>query len=164
MARPLARSVIGSKAGVQRLSPAGTCSLSAVIARGWLFWLTTLARLMAGGMYLAGGLVPFLHWAYLPMPSPDAGQFMAALVDSDMLKVSKSLEVIFGVALLANLWVPLSLAVLAPVLFFIAWVDWYIDPFPGGIIAVAVLAVSHLFLMWVHRRAYLPMLVRKVKP
>lgn len=127
----------------------------------WLTVLATLARLVAGGMYVAGGLVPFIHWADLPMPSPLAGQFMAALVDSDMLKVSKSLEVIFGATLLLNLWVPLSLAVLAPVYFFIGWVDFYIDPFPEGMVAVSVLGISHLFLMYLYRNCYRPMFVRR---
>lgn len=132
--------------------------------RRWRKSLVALARCLLGGMYLAGGLVPFLHWADLPMPSPEAGQFLVTLVDSDMLKVSKTLEVVFGITLLLNLWVPLSLAMLAPVLFFIGWVDLYIDPFPEGVAAVSLMLICHLGLMAVHWRCYRPMFVRRPAP
>jgi hypothetical protein len=114
-------------------------------------------------MYIAGGLVPFTHWAYLPMPNPAGGQFMQALVDSDLLKLSKSFEVIFGAALILDLWAPLAIAVLGPELLFIAWVDWYLDPFPGGIIAVSILMVCHLGLAYVYRDLYRPMFTRRPK-
>ena len=126
--------------------------------------LMLLCRLVAGGIYIAGGLIPFTHWADLPIPSPWAGYFLDALVDSDILKVSKAMEIIFGLGLVLNLWVPLSLAMLAPVLFFIAWVDLYMDPFPLGVLAVCVLVICHLFLMYMYRDCYRPMLERKVKP
>lgn len=129
--------------------------------RRWRAGLVALARYVLGGMYLAGGLVPFLHWADLPIPSPEAGQFLATLVESDMLKVSKTLEVVFGITLLLDLWVPLSLAVLAPVLFFIGWVDLYMDPFPEGVAAVVLMLICHLGLMAVHWRCYQPMFVRR---
>lgn len=132
--------------------------------RRWYLRLVAPARVVAGGMYIAGGLIPFTHWGTLPMPNVEVGQFLDVLVESDMLKVSKSIEVIFGALLMLNLWVPLSVAILAPVLFFIAWVDWYMDPYPSGVIAVSVLVFCHLLLTYVHRDAFLPMLARKAVP
>jgi putative oxidoreductase len=120
------------------------------------------ARLILGGMYTAGGLVPFIHWADLPMPNPAGGQFMQALVDSDLLKVSKTLEVLFGFALVADLWAPLAIAVLGPELLFIAWVDWYLDPFPAGVVAVNVLFVCHLFLAYAYWDVYRPMFIKRL--
>jgi hypothetical protein len=122
-----------------------------------LLTLVTLARCMAGGIYVAGGLVPFVHWTDLPVPSPWAGYFLDALVDSNILKVSKMMEVVFGAALVLNLWVPLSLAMLSPVLFFILWVDLYMDPFPAGVVAVSLLAACHMYVMIALRANYQPL-------
>jgi uncharacterized membrane protein YphA (DoxX/SURF4 family) len=126
-------------------------------------YCVTFARIILGCMYVAGGLVPFTHWAYLPMPNPAGGEFMAALVDSDILRVSKTLEVIFGLALVVDLWAPLAIAVLGPELLFIAWVDWYLDPFLGGVIAVSILVICHLFLAYAYWDVYRRMFVRRLK-
>lgn len=124
----------------------------------------TVARVILGAGYVAGGLVPFTHWADLPIPSPEGGQFVVALVDSNILVVSKLMEVIFGIALLLNRWVPLSLAMLAPVLFFIAWLDWYVDPFPEGVAAVAVLVTCHIYLVFRYWQYFRPLMVRRAVP
>lgn len=120
-----------------------------------------MARCLLGAVYLAGGLVPFTHFADLNIPNPEAGQFMQALVVSDMLKVSKSIEVVAGLALLANQWVPLALSATWPVLVFIAWVDWYLDPFPAGIAAVAMLVGCQVLLTWAHWGAFRALFLRK---
>src|SRR6201987_4521492 len=75
-----------------------------------------VARYLAGVIFLVFGLNGFLHFIPLPPPEGVAGQFMSALYVSHYLWVIFAFQVIAGVLLLVNRYVPLAVAVLAPVL------------------------------------------------
>ena len=77
---------------------------------------STIARYLSGVIFLVFGLNGFLHFIPLPPPSGVAGQFMGALFVSHYLTLIFALQVIGGVLLLANRYVPLALAILAPVI------------------------------------------------
>src|SRR6267378_659867 len=77
---------------------------------------STVARYLAGVIFLVFGLNGFLHFIPLPPPSGVAGQFMGALFVSHYLTLIFGLQVIGAVLLLANRYVPLALALLAPVI------------------------------------------------
>lgn len=74
------------------------------------------ARYLAGVIFLVFGLNGFLHFLPLPMPDGVAGQFMGALFTSHYLTVIFAFQVIAAVLLLVNWYVPLAMAVLAPVI------------------------------------------------
>ena len=75
-----------------------------------------IARYLAGVIFLVMGLNGFLNFIPLPPPGGVAGQFLAALYVSHYLWVIFAFQVIAGVLLLVNRYVPLAVAVLAPVL------------------------------------------------
>ena len=77
---------------------------------------STIARYLAGVIFLVFGLNGFLHFIPLPPPSGVAGQFMGALYVSHYLWVIFGFQVIAAVLLLLNRYVPLAVAVLAPVI------------------------------------------------
>src|SRR3979411_701162 len=77
---------------------------------------SAIARYLAGVIFLVFGLNGFLHFIPLPPPSGVAGQFMGALFVSHYLTLIFALQVIGAVLLLANRYVPLALAILAPVI------------------------------------------------
>ncbi|SRR6266511_6235106 len=77
---------------------------------------SAIARYLLGVIFLVFGLNGFLHFIPLPPPSGVAGQFMGALFVSHYLTLIFGLQVIAAVLLLANRYVPLALAVLAPVI------------------------------------------------
>jgi hypothetical protein len=78
--------------------------------------VSAIARYLMGVIFLVFGLNGFLHFIPLPPPSGVAGQFMGALYVSHFLWVIFAFQVIPGVLLLVNRYVPLALAVLAPVI------------------------------------------------
>src|SRR5229473_3872736 len=78
--------------------------------------ISAIARYLMGVIFLVFGLNGFLHFIPLPPPSGVAGQFMGALFVSHYLTLIFGLQVIAAVLLLANRYVPLALAVLAPVI------------------------------------------------
>src|SRR5467141_24674 len=77
---------------------------------------SVIARYLAGVIFLVMGLNGFLNFIPLPPPGGVAGQFLGALYVSHYLWVIFAFQVIAGVLLLVNRYVPLAVAVLAPVL------------------------------------------------
>jgi uncharacterized membrane protein YphA (DoxX/SURF4 family) len=78
--------------------------------------VSTIARYLSGVIFLVFGLNGFLKFIPLPPPGGIAGQFMGALYASHYLWVIFAFEVIAAVLLLINRYVPLAVAVLAPVI------------------------------------------------
>ena len=77
---------------------------------------SVIARYLAGVIFLVFGLNGFLNFIPLPPPGGIAGQFMGALYVSHYLWVIFAFQVIGGLLLLVNRYVPLAMAILAPVL------------------------------------------------
>src|ERR1700739_1377320 len=77
---------------------------------------SAIARYLAGLIFLVFGLNGFLNFIPLPPPGGVAGQFMGALYASHYLWVIFAFQIIAAVLLLVNRYVPLALAVHAPVI------------------------------------------------
>ena len=77
---------------------------------------STIARYLAGVIFLVFGLNGFLNFIPLPPPGGMAGQFMGALYASHYLWVIFAFQLVAGVLLLVNRYVPFALAMLAPVI------------------------------------------------
>ena len=108
--------------------------------------------LLAGVVFLVFGLNGFLNFIPLPPPAGIAGQFMAALYASHYLWVIFAFQLVAGVLLLINRYVPLAVAMLAPVIVNI--LSFHVLMVPSGLplaLFVAVLwalifvAVRHAF-------------------
>ena len=78
--------------------------------------MRTVARYLAGVIFVVFGLNGFLNFIPLPPPVGVAAQFMGALYTSHFLWVIFAFQIIAGVLLLANRFVPLALTILAPVI------------------------------------------------
>jgi hypothetical protein len=77
---------------------------------------STIARFLAGMIFLVFGLNGFLNFIPLPPPGAIAGQSMGAPYASHYLWVIFTFQVNAAVLLLVNRYVPLAVAVLAPVI------------------------------------------------
>jgi len=73
---------------------------------------SAIARYLAGVIFLVFGLNGLLNFIPLPPPGGIAGQFMGALYASHYLWVIFAFQVIAGILLLVNRYVPLAVAVL----------------------------------------------------
>src|SRR6516165_535292 len=100
---------------------------------------STIARYLAGVIFLVMGLNGFLNFIPLPPPGGMAGQFMGALYVSHYLWVIFAFQVIAGVLLLVNRYVPLAVAILAPVLVNI--LTFHVLMAPSGLPMALVVAV-----------------------
>jgi putative oxidoreductase len=77
---------------------------------------STIARYLAGLIFLVFGLNGFLNFIPLPPPGGIAAQFMGALYASHYLMVIFAFQIVAAVPLLVNRYVPLAVAMLAPVI------------------------------------------------
>ena len=77
---------------------------------------STIARYLAGVIFLVFGLNGFLNFIPQPPPGGIAGQFIGALYASHYLWVIFAFQLVAGVLLLVNRYVPFAVAVLAPVI------------------------------------------------
>jgi len=75
-----------------------------------------IAQYLAGVIFLVFGLNGFLNFIPMPPPTGVAAQFMGALYVSHYLVVIFAFQIIAAVLLLINRYVPLALAILAPVI------------------------------------------------
>ena len=120
----------------------------------------TAARLLLGVLFLTFGLNFFFQ--FLPMPpSPEPmGKLMGAFFESGYLfQFIKVTEILMGLLLLANLFVPLALVILAPITLNIVAAHLFLDP--AGIGAAALILVLHVFLGVQYFSYYKTMLTAK---
>ena len=75
-----------------------------------------ISRILLGLLFTVFGLNGFLHFIPMKAPTGLAGQYMGALFVSHYLVVVFLLQLIGGVLLLLNRFVPLALLLLGPVL------------------------------------------------
>jgi uncharacterized membrane protein YphA (DoxX/SURF4 family) len=93
---------------------------------------STIARYLLGLIFLVFGLNGFLNFIHQPPPAnPVAIQFLVAVSASHYIAVVFVAQVIGGLLLLAGRFVPLGLAILAPILVNI--LDYHLSMDPGGI-------------------------------
>ena len=75
-----------------------------------------IARILLGLIFLVFGLNGFLRFIPMPPPTGLAGQFFAAIFVSHYWVVIFGVQVLGGLLLLANRFVPLALVLLGPVI------------------------------------------------
>lgn len=116
------------------------------------------ARVALGLLFTTTGLGGFL--GLFPLASPHA--FQAILIESGWMKVEKAIELGAGLLLLSNRFVPLALALLAPVVVSITLYHLLLDPAFLGV--VPVVAGLEGLLLWAYRRSFRGVLERDARP
>jgi putative oxidoreductase len=122
-----------------------------------------IVRILLGLIFTvfgANGLHPFL-----PMPPPPAGlagQYIGALFQSHYAIVIFLVQLIGGVLLLVNLYVPLALAILGPVLVNILCFHCLMEP--SGLPLALVVTVLWFFLFYYYRRSFAGLFEAKPQP
>lgn len=103
---------------------------------------TLISRLLLGLIFTVFGLNGFLHFIPMPPPAGLAGQFMGALFVSHYLIPIFALQLIGGVLLLVNRYVPLALTLLGPI---VVNIDlFHVLMVPSGLPLAAVVSVLWL--------------------
>ena len=127
-------------------------------------FLPAIARILLGLVFFVFGLNGFLHFIPQPetMPEEVTALFTGFTKSRFMLPMIFATQTLVGVLLLTNRFVPLALALIAPVVVNIVLLHLFIEP-SGLPIALVVLALE-LYLAWAYRGAFRPMLAPRVAP
>lgn len=122
--------------------------------------LRTAARLFLGLVFTVFGLNFFLHFLPMPPAPPRAAAFAGALFASGYLfPLLKTTEVAAGLLLLGGRFVPLALAVLAPIVINIVGFHLFVDP--SGLGLALPMVAAEVYLAWTYRAAFAPMLAAR---
>src|ERR1041385_5005741 len=117
----------------------------------------TIVRILLGLMFLVFGLNGFLNFIPAPKDMPqDIMTVMGALMKAGYMTVVSGAEVLVSVMLLTNRFVPLALALLAPII--VGIITFHVAMAPATIGPGIVVLVMELYLAWAYRGAFRPML------
>lgn len=90
-------------------------------------YVFVIARVLLGLVFTVFGLNAFLHFLPIPPVPGLAGQFMGAVLGSHYYVIAFGTQVIGGVLLLSNRYVPLALTLLGPVIVNILSFHMFLD-------------------------------------
>jgi uncharacterized membrane protein YphA (DoxX/SURF4 family) len=128
--------------------------------------LLTAARLQLGAWMIVNGLN---HW--LPIfPQPlgstvDSQRLLVALIESGLFDLVKAVEVVGGILLILNLYVPLALLMLLPISIVVYYFDAVLQQRWNRILYMGVLCFYiNLALLVAYVRYYFPMLTPWSQP
>ena len=127
--------------------------------------IPTVARILLGLIFLLMGLNGF--FMFLPQPKTPMSEgaialFMAFVNTHYLLPLIAGTQVLVAVLLLANRFVPLALALIAPVIVNI--ILFHVFLAPSGLPLGLVVLVLEVYLAWAYRTAFAPMLAQRVTP
>lgn len=126
-------------------------------------YATIVTRVLIGLLFATTGLNGFLNFMPAPDPStmaPAGVAFTAALYATGyMLQLASGVQLVAGVLLVAGRFVPLALAILAPMVVNIFLIHVFLEPSGLGIAIVVVAA--EIGLAWAYRDKFRPMLQAK---
>jgi len=110
-----------------------------------------ISRLLLGLVFVFFGSNGFLHFMPATLPPGLAGQFIGAMLQSHYVLVVSAIQVIGGLLLLANRYVPLGLTVLGPIIVNILL--FHIFLLPQGLVIAIVVAILW-FILFIRYREY----------
>ncbi|MBU9721555.1 MULTISPECIES: DoxX family membrane protein [Bacillaceae] len=121
--------------------------------------LTLVSRLILGIIFLGAGINGFFVIFGID-PFIETSDAAMEIFQFDYLLVfEKSLEVICGILLLSNRFVPLALAILAPIIANILLLHIFMDP--SLLLLAIVLVICHSTLLVIYRKNFLALLEKK---
>lgn len=125
--------------------------------------LPAVARVLLGLIFFVFGLNGFLQFLPQPPMSGPPAEFIGALFASGYLfPLMKGTEVVAGAMLLGNRFVPLALALLAPIIVNI--LAFHALLVGAGVALPVVIVALELYLAYAYRDAFAPMLKAQVTP
>jgi hypothetical protein len=120
-----------------------------------------VARLLMGLIFFVFGLNGFLQFMPLPKNVPEGvlAFFDAMTRTGYMIQLISGMQTIVGALLLLNRFVPLALALIAPVVINI--LAFHVFLAPSGLPVAFVVLTLEVYLAWSYRKTYRSMLVMK---
>jgi len=121
-----------------------------------------IARILLGLIFVVFGLNGFLNFLSMgPMPTGLAGQFIGALFQSHFYYVVAAVQIVSGVLLLVNRFVPLALVLLGAVIVNILLYHVFMNP--SGLPLAIFVAILWLIVFYRHRQYFSGVFVQRTE-
>jgi uncharacterized membrane protein YphA (DoxX/SURF4 family) len=115
--------------------------------------ITMIVRILLGLVFVVFGSNAFLHFIPVPpLPDTPSGRFLSAMFESHYIYGVAAIEVLGGLLLVVGRYVPLGLALLAPIIVNIVFYHTFMDQ--SGLGMAAVVSLLAVFLVWRYREAF----------
>lgn len=111
-----------------------------------------IARILLGLIFAFFGSNLLFNFLHAPMPTGTLGEYMGALYTSHYIIAIGVFQVIGGILMLVNRYVPLGLVILGPIIVNILLVHFLMAP--SGIPMACVVALLWALVYWRHRSAF----------
>lgn len=134
-------------------------------AKSFTRFIPAVARILMGLPLLVFGVNMFLNFIPQPeTPIPEkAAAFAGALMATGyMMPLIGITQLLVGVFLVTNRFVPLALVLFAP--FIVNSIAFHVILEPSGLVPAGVFLALELYLAWVYRAAYRPLLTARTTP
>jgi putative oxidoreductase len=118
-----------------------------------------IARILMGVIVVFFGLNGFLQFLKAPLPTGLAGQFLMALFQSHYVWFICAVQIVGGVLLLVNRYVPLALTLLGPVIANIILYHLLLSPAAAQL--AVVVTILWFFLFYRYRANFSGLFVQK---
>ena len=118
-----------------------------------------VARILLGLIFVVFGLNGFLLFITPPEHTPVGNAFITLLLTTGFMYVEKSFEIIGGALLLLDLYVPLGLVVLAPIV--VSILSFHLLMERHTLVIGVVPFLLWVILAWNYRQQFAPLLVRR---
>lgn len=125
-------------------------------------FIPAVARILMGAPLLVFGMNLFLNFIPQPeTPIPEkAAAFAGALAATGyMMPLIGITQLLVGAFLVTNRFVPLALVLFAP--FIVNSIAFHVILAPSGLVPAGVFLALELYLAWVYRAAYRPLLTAR---
>ncbi len=124
--------------------------------------MTVICRIFLGTVFLGAGINGYLVIFGLDPFIPTSPQAMSLFQFTYLLVVEKSIEIICGLLLLFNQYIPFNLALLAPIVANILLLHLFVDH--SLLLLAFLLVITHGYLLYCYRESFSGLLERRVKP
>lgn len=120
-------------------------------------WLFYTIRILFGLVFLVSGALKVVAPDRIGIGGPpEARAFIDSMKETGYLYTLLGMtEVIVGLAIIAGLFIPLALTILAPISVNIF--AYYLFLFQDRMIMDVLVVAAHLYLAWVYRESYMPL-------
>ena len=124
----------------------------------------TIVRVLLGLSFIFFGATKFYQVGSAPVLAQPAMDFLSAMTNTGyFIPFVGIAELLVGIFLLANFWVPFAMMILSPIMANVVLFNIFLAPSMGGTIMLIILVGLQAYVMYCTWSHYKPLFSRKIR-